>query len=73
MIGCEECMNKLYKLPEGLLVKCPVCRHSRGLANTFILKGFDTLVTETQKLVDDTDNESEEDDDIALPRPFRII
>ena len=55
--------------PGGPTKSCPQCRASRGLANSFILKGFDNFVDQISKMMRDTNNNnndtSSDDDDDA--------
>ena len=49
LVRCETCTNEWYK--ESLLDKrCPKCRSERGLAKTFVLLGFDEVVTQIRQL-----------------------
>ena len=44
LVGCQRCTDTWFGGPEGLTKSCPKCRAPRGLANSFILKGFDNFV-----------------------------
>ena len=53
----------------GLTKSCPKCRAPRGLANSFILKGFGNFVAQMSEMMRDTsnnnNNNSSDDDDGA--------
>ena len=53
----------------GLTKSCPKCRAPRGLANSFILKGFDNFVDQISEMMRDTNNNnnnnSSDDDNVA--------
>lgn len=49
LVGCQSCTNEWYK--EGSLAKvCPKCRSQRGLTKTFVLRGFDDVVSQLQQM-----------------------
>lgn len=43
-LGCKGCVDTWYSGQEALTKTCPKCRCERGLAHTFTLRGFDSLV-----------------------------
>ena len=56
LFGFETCTNEWYR--EGSLDKrSPKCRSERGLAKTFVLRGFGEAVTQTRPLNEDENND----------------
>lgn len=57
LVGCQTCTNEWYK--EGSLAKvCPKCRGQRGLTKTFVLRGFDDVVSQLQQMQATSSSES---------------
>jgi len=48
IVGCETCTNTWYQ--NGFDKKCPKCNSVRGLSKTFVLKGFNDLVSQIKVL-----------------------
>ena len=70
LVGCQRCTDIWFGGPGGLTKSCPKCRAPRGLANSFILKGFDNFVDQISEMMRDTNNNnnnnnSSDDDDSA--------
>ena len=58
LVGCETCTNEWYR-ESSLYKRCPKCCSERGLAKTFVLRGFNEVVTQIRQLHEDgNDNES---------------
>ena len=49
LVGCQRCTDIWFGGPGGLTKSCPKCRAPRGLANSFIFKGFYNLLTKFSK------------------------
>ena len=65
LVGCQSCTNEWYK--EGALDKrCPKCRAERGLAKTFVLRGFDDVVQQIKLMQEDENDESDALDDTLI-------
>ena len=56
LVGCQKCTDTWFGGPGGLTKSCPKCRAPRGLANSFILKGFDNFVDQISEMMRDTNN-----------------
>ena len=56
LVGCQRCTDTWFGGPGGLTKSCPKCRVPRGLANSFILKGFDKFVDQISEMMRDTNN-----------------
>ena len=69
LAGCQRCTDTWFGGPGGLTKSCHKCRAPIGLANSFILKGFDNFVDQISKMMRDTNNNnndtSSDDDDDA--------
>ena len=52
--------------PGGLIKSCPKYRALRGIANSFILNGFDNFVDQISKMKRDTNNSSNSNSDDEL-------
>ena len=68
LVGCQRCTDIWFGGPGELTKSCPKCRAQRGLANSFILKGFDNFVDQICEMMRDTNNNnnnSSHDDDGA--------
>ena len=68
LVGCQRCTDTWFGGPGGITKSCPKCRAPRGLANSFILKGFDNFVDQISEMMRDTNNNnnnSYDDDDGA--------
>ena len=63
LVGCENCTNEWYK--DGSLEKrCPKWRAERGLTKTFILRGFDGVVSQIEQM--NHSDEKDNPDDVDL-------
>ena len=49
LVGCQRCTDIWFGGPGGLTKSCPKCRAPKGLANSFIFKGFYNLLTKFSK------------------------
>ena len=69
LAGCQRCTGIWFGGPGGLTKSCPICKAPRGLANSFILKGFNNFVDQILEMMRDTNNNnnnnSSDDDDGA--------
>ena len=70
LVGCQRCTDTWFGGLGGLTKSFPKCRAPRGLANSFILKGFDNFADQTSEMTRDTsnnnnNNNSSDDDDGA--------
>ena len=70
LAGCQRCTDTWFGGPGGLTKSCHKCRAPIGLANSFILKGFDNFVDQISEMMRDTNNNnnnnnSSDDDDGA--------
>ena len=68
LVGCQRCTDIWFGGPGELTKSCPKCTAQRGLANSFILKGFDNFVDQICEMMRDTNNNnnnSSHDDDGA--------
>ena len=69
LVGFQRCTDIWFGCPGGLAKSCPKCRAPRGLANSFILKGFDNFVDQISEMMRDTNNNnnnnSSDDDNVA--------
>ena len=54
LLGCQSCLDQLFN--GSMTQPCPKCREPRGIANTFILKGFDDVIRQTAKLEESSDD-----------------
>ena len=66
----EVCTDTWFGGSGGLTKSCPKCRAPKGLANPFILKGFNNFVDQISEMMRDTNsnnnnNNSSDDDDGA--------
>lgn len=67
LVGCESCTNEWYR--NGLDKKCPKCNAPRGLSKTFVLKGFDELITQI-RFLKEHENQYDVDDAFADTLPI---
>jgi len=44
ILGCEECINELYRGEEGVNKPCPLCRAERAFTETMRLYGVEGLL-----------------------------
>lgn len=57
ILGCEVCVNTWYKGESVLTKACPSCNTVRGLSQTMVLKGLDSLLKECRKVMLAKENE----------------
>lgn len=74
LVGCQRCTDRWFGGINGLEKTCPKCRAPRGLSHSFVLKGFDSLVTQIKEMSNSTSSgSSEEDSDTQLrASPFTV-
>ena len=69
LVGCQRCTDTWFGGLGGLTKSFPKCRAPRGLANSFILKGFGNFVDQISEMMKNTNNNdnsnSSNDDDGA--------
>ena len=51
MVGCQSCIDELYKGDQDMEKTCPLCRGSQGLGNTMKILGLDEFLITIDKLV----------------------
>ncbi len=67
ILGCDDCVTKLYQGDGGMTMKCPICRTDRAFAESSRINGLDDFLKKIYPLVDSPlDSDIDEYDNIKF-------